>query len=366
MSPESRQLFWWLGALATLALLLWLFNAILAPFVLGMAIAYFLDPFCDRVERLGLSRTLATIVVTALFVLVVALLLALVVPLVAGEVIQLAGRLPAWFEILRGRIEGLAAELEATVDPALMDRLRAAVVESQSRLAGWTAGLARDILSGGMALFNVLSLLLITPIVAFYLLRDWELLLREGDRLLPPDHAETIRSQLHEVDRTLSGFVRGTGTVCLLLGAFYGIALSVVGLNFGLVIGLTAGLISFIPYVGSTLGLVAAVGTAALQFDGYLWVAVVAAIFFVGQFVEGNILQPTLVGERVRLHPVWVIFAILAGGLLFGLVGVFVAVPVAAVIGVGVRFAVSQYRRQVIDGTEASAATAPQADPSDG
>jgi len=356
MSRQTPQFVWWLGGLAALVALLWIFNAILAPFVLGMAIAYFLDPFCDRVERLGLSRTVATIVVTALFVLIVGLVLAMVVPLLVGEVIQLAGRLPSWFEILRGRIEALAAELQATVDPALMDRLRMAAMDSQSRLAGWAAGVARDVLSGGMALFNVLSLLLITPIVAFYLLRDWDVLLREGDRLLPPTHAETIRAQLREVDRTLSGFVRGTGTVCLLLGAFYGIGLSLVDLNFGLVIGITAGLISFIPYVGSTLGLVAAVGTAAVQFDGYLWIAVVAAIFFVGQFVEGNILQPTLVGERVRLHPVWVIFAILAGGLLFGLVGVFVAVPVAAVIGVGVRFAVAQYRRQVIAGETTPAA----------
>ena len=351
---SSRPLIWVLAGLGVFLALLWIFNAILAPFIIGMAIAYFLDPLCDRLERAGVSRTLATLLVTAGFVLSVALVLALVVPLVVNEVVQLAGRLPAWFEILRARVEDLAAELQAQVDPALMARLRAAVTESQARLAGWGAGLARDVLSGGVALFNVVSLLLITPIVAFYLLRDWDVLLRAGNRLLPPPYADTIRAQLREVDRTLSGFVRGVGTVCLFLGAFYGIGLSLVGLNFGLVIGLSAGLISFIPYVGSTLGLIAALGTAALQFDGYLYPAIVAAIFFTGQFIEGNILQPTLVGERVRLHPVWVIFAILAGGLVFGLVGVLIAVPVAAVIGVGVRFAVGEYRRTVIEATPPS------------
>lgn len=344
----SRQLLWFVGGLIAFLALIWLFNAILAPFVIGMAIAYFLDPVCDRLERVGMSRTLATLVVTLLFVIGLALLVALIAPLVVSEVIQLAGQLPAWFESLRAQLGELAQSLQSRVDPLVMERVRSVLVGSQERLASWATSLARDVLSGGFALFNVVSLLLITPIVAFYLLRDWDRLIAEGDKLLPPAYAETIREQVREVDRTLSGFVRGTGTVCIVLGTYYALGLTLVGLDFGLVIGITAGLISFVPYLGATLGLVASVGTALVQFDGYLMAVLVAVIFFAGQFVEGNILQPTLVGERVRLHPVWVIFALLAGGLLFGFAGVLLAVPVAAVVGVLVRFAVGQYKARIV------------------
>jgi predicted PurR-regulated permease PerM len=353
----SRQLLWFGGGLVAFMALIWLFNAILAPFVIGMAIAYFLDPVCDRLESVGLSRTFATLIVTLAFLILLAVLVALIAPLVVGEIIQLAGQLPDWFERLRVQVTELGESLQTQVEPAVMEQIRSVVVGSKERLASWATGLARDVLSGGFALFNVISLLLITPIVAFYLLRDWDRLLSEGDKLLPPAYAETIREQLREVDRTLSGFVRGTGTVCIALGTYYAIGLSIAGLDFGLVIGLTAGLISFVPYLGATLGLLAAVGTALVQFDGYLMAIVVAAIFLFGQFVEGNILQPTLVGERVRLHPVWVIFALLAGGLLFGFAGVLLAVPTAAVIGVLVRFAVGQYRQKVL-----AAPAAPTAD----
>lgn len=347
MKP-AHQLLWWSVGLVAFLVLIWVFNAILAPFVIGMAVAYFLDPICDRMEAIGMSRALATAVVTLGFLIVVGLLFALLVPLVISEIITLAGELPGWFELLRNRVNEAAAYLQTRVEPEMMDRIREAIVGSQERLTRWATSVASNVLSGGLALFNLLSLLLITPIVAFYLLRDWDRLLEEGDKLLPPAYADVIREQLGEVDRTLSGFVRGMGTVCLVLGAFYAIALSIAGLNFGLVIGLGAGLVSFIPYVGATLGLIASIGMALLQYDGYLMIGVVAAIFFFGQFVEGNILHPILVGERVRLHPVWVIFALLAGGLLFGFVGILLAVPVAAVLGVGVRFAVSQYRVKVL------------------
>lgn len=348
MTP-SRQLLWSGIGLATFLALIWIFNEILAPFVIAMAIAYFLDPVCDRIQRLGISRTWATAVVTLVFLIVVALLLGLLVPLIVSEVAGFVGELPTYFKLLRERVLELGQFLEAKVDPAVLDRVREALAGSQERLSTWAAGLASEVLSGGVALFNLLSLLLITPIVTFYLLRDWDRLLSEADSLLPPAYAETIREQLREVDRTLSGFVRGVGTVCLLLGAFYAICLTLAGLNFGLVIGILAGLVSFVPFVGAVLGFLASIGMALLQFDSYVMIGVIAAIFFVGQFLEGNILQPTLVGERVGLHPVWVIFALLAGGLLFGFVGVLIAVPTAAVVGVGVRFAVNQYRARVIN-----------------
>jgi predicted PurR-regulated permease PerM len=242
----------------------------------------------------------------------------------------------------------LSDTLRTEVDPAILGRITSYVESLQGKLSGWAAGLLRNVLSGGVALFNVLSLLLITPIVAFYLLRDWDRLIAQANNLLPPAYADVIRLQVRNVDETLSGFVRGVGTVCIVLGAFYATALTIAGLDFGLVIGLMAGLVSFVPFVGATLGFVASVGMALLQFDGYIMVIVIAAIFFTGQFVEGNFLQPILVGDKVNLHPVWIIFALLAGGALLGFVGVLLAVPGAAVIGVMVRFAVAHYRATVL------------------
>jgi predicted PurR-regulated permease PerM len=347
MTPQ-RQLLYWLGGLGVFVLLLWLLNQVLAPFLIGMAVAYFLDPVCDRMERLGLSRTMATAVVTTVFIVVIALVLALLIPLVAGELVELAKQLPSYVEILRRRIVELSATLRTEIDPAILDQVRSALVGSQEKITNWAVGFAQNLLSGGVALFNLVALLLITPIVAFYLLRDWDRLIEQADRLLPPAYADVIRVQARNVDQTLAGFVRGVGTVCLFLGAFYATGLTIVGLDFGLIIGLGAGLLSFVPYVGATLGAVASIGMALLQFDGYVMPAVVAGIFFLGQFIEGNILQPTLVGDRVGLHPVWVIFALLAGGSLLGFVGVLIAVPAAAVIGVGVRFFVGQYQAKVL------------------
>ena len=347
MSPQ-RQLLSWLGGLAVILLALWLLSGVLAPFLIGMAVAYFLDPLCDRLERIGLSRTLATSLVTGCFVAAVALVLGLLVPMVVGELTSLAKQVPGWIDLLRQRVVDLSETLRTEVDPAILDRVRSYLESLPDKLSGWAAGLLRNVLSGGVALFNVLSLLLITPIVAFYLLRDWDALIAAANDMLPPAYADVIRLQVEKVDETLSGFVRGVGTVCLTLGAFYATALTLAGLDFGLVIGLMAGLVSFVPFVGATLGFIASVGMALLQFDGYIMVLVVAAIFFTGQFVEGNFLQPILVGDRVNLHPVWIIFALLAGGALLGFVGVLLAVPGAAVIGVAVRFFVNRYRATVL------------------
>ncbi|MBK1697517.1 AI-2E family transporter [Rhodovibrio salinarum] len=347
MTPQ-RQLIYWLAGLGAILFAFWLLSNVLAPFLIGMAVAYFLDPLCDRLERLGLSRTLATSLVTAFFVIAVALVLALLVPMIVGELASLGKQVPGWIDLLRTRLVELSDMLRTEVDPAILERVRSYVEGLQGQLSSWAAGLLRNVLSGGVALFNVLSLLLITPIVAFYLLRDWDALVSAADRMLPPAYADVIRLQVQKVDETLSGFVRGVGTVCLTLGAFYATALTIAGLDFGLVIGLLAGLVSFVPFVGATLGFIASVGMALLQFDGYIMVFVVAAIFFIGQFVEGNFLQPILVGDRVNLHPVWIIFALLAGGTLLGFVGVLLAVPAAAVIGVAVRFFVNRYRATVL------------------
>ncbi len=347
MAP-SRQLLWFSLGLFGFLLLVWVFSPILTPFFIGIAVAYLLDPVCERLESLGLSRIWATTAVTLVFVLVVMVLLGFLVPLIVGEAARFLGQLPGYLQGARDAMVELAERLETEADPIVLDTLSEVAAAAQERLTEWVANLAREILYGGVALFHILSLLVISPIVAFYLLRDWHHLLEKADSLLPPAYADTIHEQVAEVDRTLSGFLRGVGAVCLVLMLFYAGSLMLVGLNFGLVIGLIAGLISFIPFVGAIVGFIASVGMAFLQFENYWMIALVATIFMVGQVMESYLLYPRLVGRRAGLHPVWVIFALFAGGALFGFVGILVAVPVAAVVGVGVRFGLARYREKVL------------------
>jgi predicted PurR-regulated permease PerM len=338
----ERRVFWFVAILLAVGFVLYLLRGVLLPFVAGMAIAYCLDPVCDRLERMRLSRTWATAIVTVAFALIVVLLLAVLVPLLYEQLVALAEKLPEYIGELAKEIDPLIAEIRSHAPGAASPDL-GSVAGTISSAISWTGGALGRILSGSLAFFNVLSLIFITPIVTFYLLRDWDKMVAKLENWLPPRHVPTIRAQMHEIDRTLAGFARGQATICLFLAVFYGVGLTAIGLNFGLAIGVFAGLLSFIPYVGSIVGLVLSVGLAYLQFDDWVWVAVTAGIFFAGQAIEGNILQPKLLGDNVGLHPVWVIFALLAGGALFGFLGLLLAVPVMAMIGVVSRFALGRY-----------------------
>ena len=342
MAMQRRSLYWLL-ALAGFVLALYLLRGILLPFVLGMAAAYFLDPLADWLERRRLSRTLAATVLTIAFLVAVALFLVLLVPLLQSQLIGFVSRIPDYAEMLRHLAGEVLTIIQANLPESAVVRLREAAGEIASATIGWLGDLVSGIWSGGLALVNLLSLIVITPIVTFYLLRDWDRIVARVDSWLPRDHADTIREQVGLIDRTLAGFVRGQGLVCLGLGTFYAVALSLAGLEFGVVVGLGTGLISFVPYFGMLVGLCASVGLALAQFDNWQPIAIVAGIFVAGQIVEGNFVTPKLVGDRVGLHPVWMIFALLAGGALFGFLGVLLAVPAAATIGVLVRFAMSRY-----------------------
>nr|WP_247887010.1 AI-2E family transporter [Azospirillum sp. SYSU D00513] len=328
---------------AVFALALWVLADMLLPFVAGLAIAYLLDPLVDRLERLGLARWLGTTLVLLSFLVLIVLLVLLLVPLVRAQATHLAEVLPSYATSVRQRLMPTIDQLVRRLSPQDVARLRDAAGNYAGDALSWVGAVLSRILSGGVALFDVLSVMFITPVVAFYLMRDWDILVAKVDSWLPRHHIGTIRAQAREVNETLAGFVRGQATVCIVLGLFYAVALSAAGLDFGLVIGLVAGILSFIPYVGSLFGFVASTGLALLQFDSLWRVGIVVAIFLLGQAVEGNVLTPKLVGERVGLHAVWVIFALLAGGSLFGFVGVLLAVPVAAVIGVLARFALGRY-----------------------
>lgn len=340
----ARQWRFWLIGLIVLLIAVYLLRAILLPFVAGMAVAYVLDPACDRLERWGCSRTLATAMVTACFAILLILALLLVVPLIVEQLTGLLSSLPALLGGLHDRLLPYYQELQQRFDLPDLEQLATMARERMGTAMSWLGTALEGILSQGVALASLLSLVFITPVVTFYLLRDWDHIVAKMDGLLPRDHAATIREQVTAIDETMAGFARGQATVCLVLGIYYATGLMIVGLPFGLFIGVAAGLLTFIPYVGATTGFVISLAIALGSFEGWERTAAVIAIFAVGQVLEGNVLTPKLVGEKVGLHPVWIIFALLAGGTLFGFVGLLLAVPSAAAIGVLVRFGIGQYR----------------------
>ncbi len=342
----QRQIGFWLLAIAVLIVFLYVFRSILLPFVAAMAIAYLLDPLADRLEKLGMSRLLATLAILILAVLTFLLILLLILPVLGQQIAALLAELPAAVQFIHSKVVQIIQSPFGQAMNLGEFNLQNNVGELVKQGATWLGGLLTSIWSGGQALLSVISLLVITPVVAFYLLWDWDDIVAYVDDQLPRDHAATIRRLVGEMDAGVSGFVRGQVTVSSILGAFYAVALIAVGLNYGLLIGLTIGLISFIPYVGAAFGLILAGGVAIAQFwpDSPLLILVVVAIFAVGQFLEGNILQPKLIGESVGLHPVWLMFALFAFAFLFGFVGMLIAVPAAAAVGVLARFGLSKYR----------------------
>jgi predicted PurR-regulated permease PerM len=344
VSADRRVLYWIAGLFVSLYVL-YLLADILLPFVAGTVLAYLLDPLADRLQRWKLPRWAAAGLITLIAVAAIIAAVLLLVPLLQSQLAGLAEHLPRLLDLLRDRLVDLLSRLQAELSQEQIEALR----EKLGGMAGdkvlpWIGGLLQRLWGGGVALLNLLSLLVITPIVLFYQLRDWDRIVAAVDSWLPRPHAPVIRDQFKEIDSVLSGFLRGQLSVCLLLGVFYAVGLTLVGLDSALIIGFLTGLISFIPYFGMLLGFAVGIGVALVQFDGWVPVAMVAGVFLAGQFIEGNFVTPRLVGSRVGLHPVWVIFALLAGGALFGFTGVLLAVPAAAVIGVLGRFALRRYR----------------------
>jgi predicted PurR-regulated permease PerM len=338
--PIREQAKYWGIAMAIFFAVLWFLGDVILPFVLGGAIAYLLDPAADRLEAIGLSRGIAVGLITILALLFFVVLVWQVLPLLIQQAQSLFATAPDLFGRLQAFVEERFPSL--ITDGGIADEQLAAIGEFiQSRGSEIVNGLLTSV-SG---IFNTILLFVIVPVVAFYLLLDWDRMVSRIDDQIPRDHVRTIRDLARQIDRTLASFIRGQGTVCLILGAYYAIALMLVGLNFGLVVGAIAGALTFIPYVGAVVGGALAVGLALYQFWGdWVWIVAVALIFQSGQMIEGNVLTPKLVGSSVGLHPVWLLFALSVFGTLFGFVGLLVGVPVAAVIGVLVRFALHRYK----------------------
>lgn len=335
----GEQVRWWGVGLVVAAAFLWALSGILLPFLAGAALAYFLDPLADRLEARGLSRAAATGVVTAAMLGLFLALLLLMIPAAVLQAQELVGRLPDYAAALRDWLEAVAPDQLVDGAPLAqgLDLARERLNEAVPRLleGAW---------SGGLALIEVATLLVVTPVVAFYLLLDWDRMIAKIDGWIPRDHLGTVRHLAREIDAALAGFVRGQMSVCVILGTFYAAGLMLLGLDFGLAIGSVAGLISFIPYVGTLLGAATSIGVAAFQFwDTPVMILAVAGIFVAGQTVEGYFLTPRLVGRSVGLHPVALLFALSAFGSLLGFAGLLIAVPTAAAIAVLGRFAIAQY-----------------------
>ena len=325
-------------------LALQLFATILLPFVAAAGVAYFLDPLAARLVRAGMPRGLAAFLLVLLLLAAILLFLLLLYPLILAQLGLLITRLPAYAGKVREAAMQVMANLQARLGADFVDaRLRELVGSQAGNMLSFLASAASRLVGGGFAIFNALSLLVVTPVVSFYLLRDWPLVVAKLDIWLPRRYEALIRAQAREVDRILSAWVRGQALCCLVLALYYAVTLTVAGLDLGLIVGLASGILSFIPYVGSIVGLLTALGLALAQFPTWFGVAKIAVVFLLGQTLEGYVIYPRFLGDRVELPAVWVIFALFAGGAAFGFLGVLLAVPVTATIGVLARFWLRRY-----------------------
>ena len=337
---KKKWPFWAILGLSIL-IFLTLVKAILLPFVLGIMVAYFLDPLADRLEKYGLSRQTATLVITTIFFSIITISLIILVPILYQQLESLLTALPKLINDKK-LIPQVNHWLEG-LDPNITAKITEGLQNTSITILGFVGDFIKGVMQSGFALINLLSLIFIAPVVAFYFLRDWDVMVARLYTLLPRKHLTVIKQQLSLVDKTLSGFIRGQTQVCLLLGIFYTISLSMMGLQGGALIGFLTGIATFIPYVGMIAGSAIGLIVAWFQFQSWEGVLTVAAIFIAGQVLEGNFVAPKLVGDKVGLHPVWIIFGMLAGGTLFGFLGVVIAVPVTAILGVLIKFLTAEY-----------------------
>ena len=350
----EKQATFWIAGLVVLIALLWLLSGVLMPFAAGMVLAYLLDPVADRLERWGVGRVTATTLIIGFALFLFIVLILAVVPILASQFSHFIEKLPGYVT----RLQTLATEqggiLANKVGFNILEKLgignpgsgdtSKAITSVIAKGVEWLGSIGSSLLSGGQALLGIVSLLVITPVVAFYMLCDWDRMIATVDSWVPLDQRGTVRSLARDIDAAIAGFIRGQTMVCLFLGFWYGLGLWLIGLNFGFLIGIVAGFLSFIPYVGSLTALVLGSGVAIVQGWPSLWLLVAALVVVgIGQFLEGNFLTPRWVGRSVGLHPVWLMFALIAFGSLFGFTGLIVAVPVAATIGVILRFGLSRY-----------------------
>jgi predicted PurR-regulated permease PerM len=344
-----NQLFIWIGLLFGLILTLWVFRSILLPFVVGAALAYLLNPLVNQLQKWRFNRVWATVVVLLSVLTIVVSLFFMFVPLIGQQIVGLIQRLPGYVGDLQELAVTWSPEINAWLGPDRAEQVQDGLNDLTRETLGFIATLPAELVNIGLTGAAVLGFTVLAPVVAFYLLLDWESMVRGIDDLLPKQHKGEVKGILVEIDKSMAGVIRGQGSVLLLDAAFYATALSLIGLNYGLAVGLIAGLFSFVPFVGFILGLGLSVGIALVQFLPNWWMIVlVASVYLFWQFIEGNILYPKLVGSSININPVWMMFALLAMGAVFGFVGLLLAVPMAAIASVLVRYGVRKYKESTL------------------
>ncbi len=334
-----------LAITAGILYVLWLLAPVLMPFAFAATMAYLGDPLADRLERIGMGRTLAVSVVFIVLVLVTVGALLLLIPLISRQVDNLVQSLPHYVDWVRNiALPWLEAKLR--LDPSAFDtdRLMADIKDHIGSIGSVASSVLGKLTRSSIGVVMWMTNLVLIPVVAFYLLRDWDRLVAWIDDMLPRSIEPTIAHLAHESDLVLGAFVRGQLLVMLALGIFYGACLTFVGLSVGPLIGMVAGLLSFVPYLGFIVGFGSAIIAALVQYGDWSHLLMVVGVFTIGQLLEGYVLVPRLVGEKIGLHPVAVIFAVLAGGYLFGFLGVLLALPAASVILVVLRYLTQRYR----------------------
>ena len=343
MTRVQKYIVFWL-VIFTALLLFFSLKEILLPFVAGIVVAYFLDPLLDYLENAGLSRMVAATLVTSIFFLCIIILLILLIPILQRQLLGLFGKLPQILDSVYVLLEPLQRWLQEAISSEHFKDLNKIQNSFSADDISWLINIGKKVFEGGMAIFNFFSLIIITPLVSFYILRDWDVMLDKIKNLIPKDMESSIGQLAGEIDMVVSSFIRGQMIVCAILATLYSIGLSVIGLDFGLLVGTLTGFLAFIPFFGILIGIFSGLTIAYFQFGTADMMLITASIFIIGQLIEGFFLTPKLVGEAVGIHPVWVIFALMAGGLMFGFLGILIAVPVAAVLAVLLRFGLSRYK----------------------
>jgi predicted PurR-regulated permease PerM len=345
MNSKKIVLFW-LFSLALMIGLLFLLKGILLPFIASMVLAYFLDPVVEWGEKKGLSRTLSIIFLMVIAILVILSFIALAVPMLQNQIMSFSAKLPDYINRMWDYIHPLFERLKASIPAAAeLGNIKETAVSYVGSGMKMLLSVTHNLISGGMAVFNVVSLLVITPVVCFYLLRDWHKVTSFFKGIIPEYAKETVGEQVKAINTILSGFIRGQAMVCLSLAFYYSVGLSLAGLDLGIVIGFLTGILSFIPYVGCLSGFVISMLLGLVQYSDMWNLLWIVGVFGIGQILEGYVLTPNLVGDKTGLHPVWIIFALMAGGYLLGFLGILIAVPTAAVIGVLIRFTIARYKQ---------------------
>lgn len=344
MNAKYQALFW-VVLLLVIMLFTYLFRSVLTPFVAGIVVAYLLNPIVEKLESLKVSRLLATVAILSLFFIAALTLLILIIPPLYRELVELADNVPAYIDTLWARLGPAISSFGGESNLQNLDQgLKEIIRENFSNALNVSANVVAALIGGGRAFANFLSVVFITPLVAFFMMVEWQTIVNWVDDLLPRSHQKQIRKLVAEIDSKISGFIRGQLMVAITLGVIYALALSLAGLEYGFLIGLVSGVLTIIPMFGSIVGLVVGAIVAWFQTGEIVFTGIIVAIFLAGQLIESNYITPKFLSGSVGLHPLWILFSLLAGSALFGIVGMMIAVPVAATIGVLLSFALENYK----------------------